>query len=82
MVLKILISSTNVAIFEFLTALERWFSFKRNNKGPRIDPWGTPEVTGTALDVCTKNGCLLVSVCQIRSEPLQNVSSKPTKMME
>ena len=46
MVLKVLVASANVAILEFLTALERWFSYKRNNKGPRIDPWGTPKLLG------------------------------------
>ena len=81
MVLKILVSSANVAIFEFLTAWVRWFLYKRNNKGPRIDPWGTPEVTGSALDVAPR---MVVCWYQIRSEPLQNIPSKPkfTETME
>ena len=33
MVLMILLSSANVAIFEFFTALERWLPHKRNNGG-------------------------------------------------
>ncbi len=24
--------------------------YKRNRRGPRIEPWGTPEITGAALD--------------------------------
>lgn len=35
----------NVAIFEFVTASGRWFSYRRNNKGPKVDPCGTPDVT-------------------------------------
>ena len=50
MVLKILVSSANVVIFEFVTTSGRWFSYKRNNKGPRIDPCGTPDVTGTGRE--------------------------------
>jgi hypothetical protein len=38
-----LVSSTsnNVSDIEFILG-ERSFIYIRNNKGPRIDPWGTP----------------------------------------
>ena len=54
LMVKILVSSVNVAIFEFVTTSGRWFSYKRNNKGPRIDPCGTPDVTGTGRDVAPR----------------------------
>jgi hypothetical protein len=41
MVLKILVSLANVAIFELVTALE---ISPMNNNGPRMDPCGTPDV--------------------------------------
>ena len=54
MVLRILVSSANVAIFEFVTTSGGWFSYKRNNKKPRIDACGTPDVTGTGRDVAPR----------------------------
>jgi hypothetical protein len=53
MVLKIFVSSAKVAIVELFTVLERWFSYNRNNNGPRIEPCGTPDVTANSLDVAT-----------------------------
>ena len=50
-VLKIFVSSAKVAMLEFDTLSERWFSYKRNSKGPRIEPCGTPDVTAKGLDV-------------------------------
>ena len=30
---------------------QRWqLAYKRNSIGPMIEPWGTPEVTGSALE--------------------------------
>ena len=30
---------------------QRWqLAYKRNSIGPKIEPWGTPEVTGSALE--------------------------------
>ncbi|CAB3986323.1 Hypothetical predicted protein, partial [Paramuricea clavata] len=40
MVLKILVSSANIAILEL--------------NGPRMDPCGTPDVTGSGLDVAPR----------------------------
>jgi hypothetical protein len=51
MVLKIFVSSANVAIVELFTVLGRWFSYNRNNNGPSIEPCGTPDVTVNGLDV-------------------------------
>jgi hypothetical protein len=50
-VLKIFVSSAKVAMLELPTLSERWFSYKRNSKGPRIEPCGTLDVTANGLDV-------------------------------
>ena len=51
-VLKIFVSSAKVPMFEELTALNS--SWSKNSNGPRIDPWGTPDVTGRDFDVVAK----------------------------
>ena len=53
MVLKILVSSANVAILELVTALDR-FSYRRNSSGPRMDPCGTPDDTGSGLETAPR----------------------------
>ena len=44
-------SSAKAAIWLDLTASDKEFTYRRNDMGPRIDPCGTPEVTGKGLDV-------------------------------
>ena len=44
-------SLAKAAIWLDLTASGKEFTYRRNNMGPRIDPCGTPEVTGKGLDV-------------------------------
>ena len=52
MVLKILVSSGNVAILELVMALERLFLYKRNSSGPKMDLYGSPGDTG--LDIAPR----------------------------
>jgi len=38
------------ATLEYLVELGKSFMYTRNNKGPSILPWGTPEITGRGVD--------------------------------
>ena len=49
--LETFVSSAKAVIWLDLTTSGRDFTYRRNNMGPRIDPCGTPEVTGKGLDV-------------------------------
>ena len=49
-------SSAKAAIWVDLTASGKEFTNRRNNMGPRIDPCGTPEVTGKGLGVVVVGG--------------------------
>ena len=64
--LKIFVSSAKVAMLEVLTVSERWFSYRRNSNGPRIEPCGTPDVTASGLDVAPATVVdLLVTIAEI-----------------
>lgn len=54
MVLKILVSSANVAILELVTELERLLSYRTNNNGARMDPCCMPDVPGSSLHVASQ----------------------------
>ena len=43
------VSSANMLTCEFIFS-DRSFMYKRNEVGPRTEPWGTPDVTGIAAD--------------------------------
>ena len=40
---KRLVSSANIIGSKIFEALQRSFTYIKNNKGPSIDPWGTPQ---------------------------------------
>ena len=40
-------SFANMIGFSTFEAWCKSFTYNRNNKGPKIDPWGTPHVTVT-----------------------------------
>ena len=46
----------------------------KNNNGPKLEPWGTPELTGTGSEVSP--GYTLVATHQVRAKPLQDAVSK------
>ena len=50
MVLKILVSSTKVVTPLDFTTSSSEFTYERNSRGPKIELWGTPEVTGSASE--------------------------------
>ena len=54
--LKIFVSSAKVAIVDEDTASGRSLTYRRKRIGPRIDPRGTPDVTGKEEDVDPRHG--------------------------
>ena len=60
--LKILVSSAKAATFESTMEEGRSLVYKRKSSGPRMEPCGTPDITGSAVDVAPR-----ISVCCRRS---------------
>ena len=52
---KRFVSSANMIGFSTFEVWCKSFTYNRNNKGPKMDPWGTPHVTVTFLvELCSK----------------------------
>ena len=70
-------SSGKAAIWLDLTASGKEFKYRRNNMGPRIDPCGTPEVTGKVLDVASNIVTHLYRLCRHDSSHVNRFPPKP-----
>jgi hypothetical protein len=49
--LKIFVSSAKAAIDDEEILSGKSLTYNRNSTGPRIEPWGTPDVTGKVGEV-------------------------------
>ena len=70
-------SSAKEAIWLDLTASGKEFTYRRNNVGPRIDPCGSPEVTGRALDVAPNIVTRWDRLCRYDSSHVSRFPPKP-----
>ena len=75
--LKIFVSSAKAAIWLDLTASGKEFTYRRNNMGPRIDPCGTPEVTGKGFDVAPNIVTHWHRLCRHDSSHVNRFTPKP-----
>ena len=75
--LKIFVSSAKAAILLDLTVFGKEFTYRRNNMGSRIDPWGTPEVTGKGLDVAPSIVTRWKRLCRYDSSHVSRFPPKP-----
>ena len=75
--LKIFVSSAKAAIWLDLTASGTGFTYRRNNMRPRIDPCGTPEVTGKGLDIAPNIVTHWHRLCRHDSSHVNRFPPKP-----
>ena len=68
------VSSAKWCIFEFFIDRLKSFMYMRNNKGHKMEPYGTP-FNGLDFRSFIIDGCILSSVTEIAFEPIKSYSS-------
>ena len=58
-----LVSSAKIRNESLLDDFGRSFIYNKNSRGPRVEPWGTPQVIGLREDSTSPVFTKLVSAC-------------------
>ena len=74
--INMLVSSANIIVNKISEILGKSFTYDKNNKGPNIDPWGTPHVMDRiSVELSWFIHDILLSIYHIAFYPVQYNSS-------